>query len=147
MGLLLNPCISTFVQGLFFLGYAVMQLPVVQLLAYVGARRVLSVALLLWGFLASVQFTVHTSSQLCAVRFLLGLAEAGYYPGCIYYLSLWLPDELLGTASAVFTSAGTPLTVLGSITAGLITSSSTPFDGLLGEMHRPVRHVNRLQLS
>ena len=88
-------------------------------------------SLLLWGILAMAQSAVTSTAQLCAIRFGLGLAEAGYYPGAIYYVSLWLPDELHGLSGALFTCAAPPFSLVGSLTAGWILSSPS-LDGLLG---------------
>ena len=87
--------------GFFFLGYSSMQIPVVYLISRVGARRVLAAALLLWGAIATAQAAVTCLEQLYLLRLGLGIAEAGYYPGSIYFLSTWLPDEVLGTASTL----------------------------------------------
>ena len=117
--------------GLFFLGYGTMQIPVVHLLSRIGARRVLAGTLLVWGVVATAQAFVQHLGQLYVLRLCLGLAEAGYYPGSIYFLSTWLPDEVLGTASTLLTAAGAPLNIVGSITAGFIMSTDT-FNGLWG---------------
>lgn len=118
--------------GVFFGGYATMQLPAVHLVERAGARRVLASLLVLWGLLACAQAFIRRPWQLCALRFALGLAEAGYYPGALYHFTRWFPDETLGTATAIFTTVGTCLgLVLGTFLSGAILSAPG-LDGLLG---------------
>ena len=119
-----------FSAGIFFAGYAIMQLPMVQVLQYVGARRVLGSLLVIWGLIASATGAISSVWALCVLRFLLGVAEAGYYPGSILYLSRWLPQEILGTGNAIFQlSAGSLGTVFGTLSAGVLLST---MDGILG---------------
>ena len=118
-------------SGIFFAGYGPMQIPVVHLVARVGARRVLAGTLFVWGLLASLMGSVNGPVLLCVLRFCLGLAEAGYYPGALYFLSTWLPSELNGTAAAMFTCLGIPMAVLGSLSSGAILTYPV-FDCLLG---------------
>ena len=65
-----------FSAGIFFAGYAIMQLPMVQVLQYVGARRVLGSLLVIWGLIASATGAISSVWALCVLRFLLGVAEA-----------------------------------------------------------------------
>ena len=118
-------------SGIFFAGYGTMQVPVVHLISLVGARRVLAATLFIWGVIASSLGAVGGPVLLCVLRFCLGLAEAGYYPGALFFLSTWLPDELSGTASAMLTCLGVPLSVVGALSAGAILTVPV-FDGLLG---------------
>ena len=118
-------------SGIFFAGYGPMQIPVVHLVARVGARRVLAGTLFVWGLLASLMGSVDGPASLCVLRFCLGLAEAGYYPGALYFLSTWLPSELNGTAAAMFTCLGIPMAVIGSLSSGAILTYPL-FDCLLG---------------
>ena len=118
--------------GIFFAGYGLMQLPSLQIIQQVGARRMLGALLIIWGCFGSAIGAVANKFQLYALRFCLGLAEAGYYPGVLYYLSLWCPDELIGFASTLFTMLGATSGIsLGNLTAGYILSSKA-LDGLLG---------------
>ena len=80
-----------FGAGIFFVGYALFEVPSNLILARVGARRWIARIAITWGLVASAMMFVRTPVQLYIVRVLLGLAEAGFFPGIIYYLSLWLP--------------------------------------------------------
>jgi ACS family tartrate transporter-like MFS transporter len=80
-----------FGAGIFFLSYSLFEVPSNLILARLGARRWLARIAITWGLLACSMMWVRTPQQLYAVRFLLGMAEAGFFPGVIYYLSLWFP--------------------------------------------------------
>src|SRR5277367_4794705 len=78
-----------FGAGLFFLSYAVCEVPSNLLLVRFGARRWLARIMLTWGVLAISMMFVKTAPQFYVVRFLLGMAEAGFFPGVVYYLMQW----------------------------------------------------------
>jgi ACS family tartrate transporter-like MFS transporter len=107
--------------GLFFLGYALFEIPSNLLLVRVGARRWIARIMLTSGILAVCMMFVRTPLQFCAVRFLLGVAEAGFFPGVIYYLTLWFPSDYMGRAISRFYVAW-PLSnmVMGAIAGTLL---------------------------
>ena len=80
-----------FGAGIFFLSYSLFEIPSNLILARLGARRWLARIAITWGLLACSMMWVRTPQQFYAVRFLLGMAEAGFFPGVIYYLGLWFP--------------------------------------------------------
>jgi MFS transporter, ACS family, tartrate transporter len=96
-----------FGAGIFFLSYSLFEIPSNLILARVGARRWLARIAITWGLLACSMMWVRTPQQFYAVRFLLGMAEAGFFPGVIYYLSLWFPATYRprGRTMAVRTAA------------------------------------------
>lgn len=77
------------VFGVFFFGYFVFEIPSNLLLHKIGARVWISRILISWGIVATITSLMHTVHQLYIVRFLLGLAEAGYFPGILLYLTYW----------------------------------------------------------
>ncbi|HYL63275.1 MAG TPA: MFS transporter [Candidatus Methylomirabilis sp.] len=77
--------------GLFFLSYAACEIPSNLLLYRFGARRWIARIMFTWGLLAMGMMFVKTPLQFYAVRFLLGMSEAGFFPGVVYYLSQWFP--------------------------------------------------------
>jgi len=79
--------------GLFFISYAIFEVPSNLLLVRYGARRWLARIMLTWGVLAMAMLLVHTPLQFYVMRFLLGAAEAGFFPGIIFYLTHWFPAE------------------------------------------------------
>ncbi|HWB31916.1 MAG TPA: MFS transporter [Acidobacteriaceae bacterium] len=88
--------------GLFFLSYAVCEIPSNLLLYRLGARRWLSRIMVSWGVVAMAMVFVRTPFQFYLARFMLGIAEAGFFPGIIYYLFLWFPDEVRASAITRF---------------------------------------------
>ncbi len=80
--------------GLFFLSYAACEIPSNLLLYRFGARRWIARIMLTWGLLAMGMMLVKTPREFYAVRFLLGMAEAGFFPGVVYYLSQWFPAHV-----------------------------------------------------
>lgn len=114
--------------GLFFLSYALFEVPSNVLLARFGARRWIARIMITWGLLGAGMMFVRTPSQFYVMRFLLGAAEAGFFPGVIFYLSQWYPRSHRGRAFSIFYSA-VPLSsvVMGSLAGVLL--------GLNGRAH------------
>ncbi|HEX9159332.1 MAG TPA: MFS transporter, partial [Rhizomicrobium sp.] len=88
--------------GLFFLSYALCGVPSNLLLVKFGARKWLAAIMIVWGLLAAGMMFVRTPNEFYAVRFLLGAAEGGFFPGVIYYLSCWVPAAVRGRAISRF---------------------------------------------
>ncbi len=88
--------------GLFFIGYALCEVPSNLLLLRFGARRWLARIMLTWGLLATCMIFVRTPFQFYTMRLLLGIAEAGFFPGIIYYLTLWFPANMRARAVSRF---------------------------------------------
>jgi len=117
-----------FGAGVFFVGYALCEIPSNLILARVGARRWIARIMLTWGVLAVAMMFVRTASSFYLLRFLLGIAEAGFLPGIIYYLSHWFPAEQRARAVSMF-MIGIPLAiVVGGPVAGVLLG----MDGLMG---------------
>ena len=91
-----------FGAGVFFLGYSLFEVPSNLILARVGARRWIARIAITWGLLSCALMWVTTASQFYVVRFLLGVAEAGFFPGVVYYLGRWYPKVYRARAFAVF---------------------------------------------
>jgi MFS transporter, ACS family, tartrate transporter len=107
--------------GLFFVGYALCEVPSNLLLLRFGARRWMTRIMLTWGLLAAAMMFVRTPLEFYTLRLLLGIAEAGYFPGVIYYLTLWFPASMRARAVSRFYIAY-PLssTVMGSLAGWLM---------------------------
>ncbi len=88
--------------GLFFIGYALCEVPSNLLLLHFGPRRWLARIMLTWGVLAASTLLVKTPLQFYVLRFLLGMAEAGFYPGVVYFLTLWFPARMRARAVSRF---------------------------------------------
>ena len=107
--------------GLFFLSYALLEVPSNLLLVRFGARRWLARIMFTWGVLAAGMMFVRTPVQFYVMRFLLGAAEAGFFPGVVFYLMQWFPAEHRGRAISRFYVAF-PLSsvVMGAIAGALL---------------------------
>ena len=108
------------IAGIFFFGYFLFEVPSNLLLHRIGARIWIARILITWGIIAMLTGFVHTVPQLYVVRFLLGLAEAGYYPGVVLYLTYWFRQRDQAQAIALVL-VGIPVTsILGGPVSGLI---------------------------
>jgi ACS family tartrate transporter-like MFS transporter len=94
-----------FVSGIFFIGYFLFEVPSNVMLNRFGARVWIARILLTWGVVAVVSAFVQNATQLYILRFLLGIAEAGFFPGIIVYLTYWFRAKELATTVALFTAA------------------------------------------
>jgi len=106
--------------GIFFVSYVALQIPGSQLVERWSARRMISTCMIAWGTLTTLTALVHTPTQLYLVRFFLGAAEAGFFPGVVVYLSHWFIPEDRAKASSNFMGAIPLSSVLGSLLAGWI---------------------------
>jgi MFS transporter, ACS family, tartrate transporter len=106
--------------GIFYFGYFTFEIPSNLLLHKVGARVWITRILFSWGIVATVSGVVHTIHQLYFVRFLLGLAEAGYFPGIVLYLTYWFPRKEHARAFALFIMATPVTTIVGAPISGFI---------------------------
>ena len=88
--------------GLFFIGYALCEVPSNLLMLRFGPRRWLARIMFTWGLLAVAMMFVRTPFQFYSVRLLLGIAEAGFFPGVVYYLTLWFPARTRARAISRF---------------------------------------------
>ena len=109
-----------FAAGIFFWGYFLFEIPSNLILHRIGARVWIARILITWGAVATLTGFVQSAHQLYIARFMLGLAEAGYFPGIVLYLGYWFRQREKAQAIA-FILAGIPLaSVLGGPISGLI---------------------------
>ncbi|MEJ8851306.1 MFS transporter [Variovorax rhizosphaerae] len=94
-----------FISGIFFIGYFLFEVPSNVMLNKYGARVWIARILVSWGVLATLSAFVQNATQLYILRFLLGVAEAGFFPGIIVYLTYWFRSKELATTVALFTAA------------------------------------------
>ena len=107
--------------GLFFISYAFCEIPSNLLLVRFGARRWLARIMLTWGILALGMMFVRTPMQFYTMRFLLGMAEAGFFPGVLFYLTQWFPPEYRArTISRFYVALPLSSAVMGSIASSLL---------------------------
>lgn len=110
--------------GIFFLSYVALQMPGALLVERWSARRMIAATMIVWGLLTSLTAWVDTSTQLYLARFLLGAAEASFFPGVIVYLSHWFTREDRAKATSNFMAAIPMSFVIGSPIAGWILGHS-----------------------
>ncbi|WP_017906603.1 MFS transporter [Pseudomonas asplenii] len=115
-----------FGAGLFFIGYALFEVPSNILLQKVGARLWLTRIMFSWGVVATAMAFVQNETHFYILRFLLGIAEAGFFPGVIYYFTRWLPGVERGKAIAIFLSGS----ALASLISGPLSGALLQIEGL-----------------
>src|SRR6478752_521763 len=113
-----------FASGVFFIGYILLEVPSNLALHRFGARRWLSRIMVSWGIVALLFTWVQNFEQLVVLRFLLGVAEAGFFPGAILFLSLWVPSQYRGRVLMLFYLAQPLTTVIGAPLAGWLTQQN-----------------------
>lgn len=121
-----------FASGIFFLGYIVLEVPSNIALHKFGARRWLARIMVTWGIVAVLFTWVQNYTQLATLRFLLGVAEAGFFPGAVLFLSLWVPVRYRTKILALFYLAQPLTTVVGAPLAGWLIQQHDVFFGLEG---------------
>ncbi|MFE7709738.1 MFS transporter [Streptomyces sp. NPDC057486] len=107
-----------FASGVFFIGYIILEVPSNMALHKFGARRWLARIMVSWGIVALLFTWVQNSEQLYTLRFLLGVAEAGFFPGAILFLSQWVPSRHRTKVLGLFYLAQPLTTVIGAPLAG-----------------------------
>ncbi|WP_186066261.1 MFS transporter [Burkholderia gladioli] len=108
--------------GIFFVGYFLFELPSNLLMHRIGAKIWIARIMITWGLLSAAFAFVRTPTQFYVLRFLLGLAEAGFYPGVILYLTYWFPTHRRARIIAVFMSAIPVSGIFGNPLSGWIMS-------------------------
>jgi MFS transporter, ACS family, tartrate transporter len=117
-----------FGSGFFFLTYAIFEIPSGMVMPRFGARRWIVRIMISWGLLSTAMMFVRTPVQFYVVRLLLGAAEAGFWPTCLYYLSSWYPAAHRGRAISRFYCFGGMTAVVGGLLSGWLLG----LDGLGG---------------
>jgi MFS transporter, ACS family, tartrate transporter len=114
--------------GIFFFGYFIFEVPSNIILARVGARIWIARILVSWGIISGLTATITGPYSFYSVRFLLGVAESGFFPGIILYLTWWFPSYYRSRIIGVFMAAIPISNILGSLVSGTLLS----LDGWLG---------------
>ena len=118
--------------GIFFLGYFLFEVPSNMLLHRIGARVWIARIMITWGLVSAAFVFVKTPTMFYVMRFLLGLAEAGFYPGIILYLTYWYPAHRRAKIIAVFMSAIPVAGIFGNPLSGWIMDGFAGSAGLAG---------------
>ena len=104
--------------GAFFWSYVLFQLPANSVLTRLGARRWLAIVMVSWGLCSAGTAFVTDATSFVTVRFLLGIAEAGYFPGVAWFMTRWFPSRHRGRAMGLFYACGAAAGVLGGPLSG-----------------------------
>src|SRR5262250_830041 len=118
--------------GIFFIGYFFFEVPSNLILSRIGARVWIARIMITWGLISSAMAIVRTPAGFYALRFLLGVAEAGFFPGVIYYLTLWFPAEYRGRIFGLFLIISPLNNTIAAPLGGLILKYSNGLMGLPG---------------
>jgi MFS family permease len=121
-----------FGAGIFFLGYVLFEVPSNLLLHRIGARIWIARIMVTWALISAATIFVHTPFQFYVMRFLLGVAEAGFIPGAVYYLSSWFPAYRRGRIFGVFYLSLAGSGLIGGPLSGLILSTMSGMLDLSG---------------
>lgn len=115
-------------SGIFFISYTLLEVPSNLMLARLGARRWIARIMLTWGLVSVGMAFARDATTFYVLRFLLGAAEAGFFPGIIYYLTQWFPARERARAVALFMTG----TAIAGVIGGPISSGLLLLDGWLG---------------
>jgi ACS family tartrate transporter-like MFS transporter len=116
----LTPAMFGFGSGVFFLGYFLFEVPSNLILHRVGVRLWIARIMVTWGIVSAASAFATGPKGFYALRFLLGIAEAGFFPGIILYLTLWFPARRRALAAALFMAAAPLSTAIGSPISGAL---------------------------
>ncbi|VIO70991.1 MFS transporter [Bradyrhizobium ivorense] len=130
----LDDAVFGLAAGIFSVGYVALEVPSNLLLVKIGVRKTLLRIMVLWGAVTVLLALVQNQYHLYILRFLLGAAEGGFFPGILYYLTLWFPDRVRGRMTSLFVMA----VPLGGIIAG-------PLSGLIMDRMQGVHGLHGWQ--
>jgi len=123
-----NDAVFGFGSGIFFVGYMLFQVPSNLVLQRWGARRLIATLMVVWGCCSMAMVMVRTVPHFYVLRFLLGLAEAGFFPGVVLYLTYWFPARQRAQAVSLFMTA----TAISGVIGGPLSGALLDLDGRHG---------------
>jgi MFS family permease len=125
----LSDAVYGFGAGIFFFGYFIFEIPSNVILHKVGARIWIARIMITWGIISGLTMFITTPTMFYVMRFMLGVAEAGFFPGIILYLTYWFPAERRGRMTTLFMTAIALSGLIGGPVSGWIMKN---FDGVNG---------------
>jgi MFS transporter, ACS family, tartrate transporter len=117
-----------FGAGLFFIGYFFFEVPSNLILHRVGARRWIARIMITWGICSAAMFLTRGPRSFNALRFVLGVAESGFFPGIVFYLTHWIPSRQRAQTLAIFLTA----TALSGVVGNPLAGGLLKLDGIAG---------------
>jgi ACS family tartrate transporter-like MFS transporter len=124
----LSPAVFGFGASIFFIGYLIFQVPANLILDRIGARRWVFIILAVWGVLSACNAFIVGEYSFYAIRFFLGIAEAGFFPGMLLYMTFWFPQSWRSRFVGVFMAA----IPLANIIGGPLSTTILGLDGVAG---------------
>lgn len=121
-----------FGAGIFFLGYVLFEVPSNVIMLRVGARIWIARIMITWGVISALMILVKSPLMFYVLRFLLGVAEAGFIPGILLYLTYWYPAARRGKITAIFLAAIPTASIIGAPLSGWILNAVSGAHGLSG---------------
>jgi MFS family permease len=118
--------------SVFFLAYFLFEVPSNMLLERIGARKTITRIMFIWGLVSAATMLVSTPAQFYFVRFLLGVFEAGFFPGVLLYLTYWYPQQQRGRITGYFISSIIVAGILAGPVSGFIMAGMNGMSGLKG---------------
>lgn len=118
--------------SMFFVGYVLFELPSNVILKRIGARKTMLRIMLCWGAVSMITMFVATPLEFYVARFFLGVFEAGFFPGIIFYLTLWFPAERRARIIAIFMAAAVAAGMISGPVSGFILQNMDGLHGLRG---------------
>jgi ACS family tartrate transporter-like MFS transporter len=126
--LALSPAVFGFGAGIFFLGYLIFQVPANLILEKMGARRWVFLMLTVWGVISAANALISGPASYYALRLILGIAEAGFFPGMLLYMTYWFPDAWRGRFVGIFMAA----IPMANIVGGPLSTTILQMNGIAG---------------
>jgi MFS transporter, ACS family, 4-hydroxyphenylacetate permease len=130
MALKLTATMFAFGSTIFYAGYALCEIPANLMLGKFGARRWLAIILIGWGIASTSTMFAAGATSFYVIRLLVGIAEAGFFPGTLLYLTFWFPSEYRARATGLFLIAQPVTIMMGASVSGLILDHSHGWLGL-----------------
>ena len=127
-----NAQVYGFGAGVFFISYALLEIPSNLAMQRFGARRWLARIMITWGLISGAMAFTNGSTTFYVLRFLLGAAEAGFVPGIVLFITFWFPPSYRARAYATFFSASLLSSIIGAPLSGWILSASSGAAGFAG---------------
>lgn len=118
--------------GIFFVGYFLFEVPSNLMLHRVGARVWIARIMVTWGIVSAAAAWVHSPATFYLQRLILGVAEAGFFPGIVLYLTYWFPAHRRGRMTTLFMSATAVAGIVGNMLSGWIMTNLDGFAALSG---------------
>jgi MFS family permease len=121
-----------FGAGIFFISYSLFAVPSNLLMTRIGARRIIFASLMSWGLISAATMFIRTPMEFYIARLVLGAVESGFFPGIIFYFTLWYPSDRRAKVTGIFQSATVVAGILSGVLSGALLTYMNGYKGLRG---------------